>query len=93
MYMIRLCSDGAAYEAIPKRRLRVDISEFKLSLEQRGDCEILMWTPQLVVVRRSDDIEVTVIDDGRMIIRNVADENAARIVAERMLASEPVENR
>jgi hypothetical protein len=91
-FMIRLCSDRAAYEAVPKKRYKVDISALRLLLEREGDCEIALCVPQLMVVRRSDDTEVTIIDDGRMIIRNVADEEAARRIAETILPSRAVKN-
>lgn len=84
-FMIKLCSDRAAYEAVPKKRLKLDLSSLKHSLELHADCEIILYTPQLMVVRRKDAAEVTIVDDGRMIIRNVADQDAARTVAEALL--------
>lgn len=84
-FIIRLCSDKAAYEAVPKRRVKVDLAKMKRSLEHRGDCEIALWTAQLMVVRRRDAIEITIVDDGRLIIRNVVDEEAARKIAETLL--------
>lgn len=90
--MIRLCSDRAAYEAVPKKRLRVDIASLRLLLEHRGDCEVVLWTPQLMVIRRKDAAEVTIVDDGRMIIRNVADQDAARRIAETILPDSAVKN-
>jgi hypothetical protein len=86
-FMIKLCSDGAAYEAVPKKRFKVDIAALRLLLERQGDCEIVLCTPQLMVIRRSDAREVTIVDDGRMIIRNVPDQDAARKIAETTLPS------
>ena len=88
MFMIRLCSDHAAYEAVPIKRLRVDIASLKVLLERMGDCEVTLWTPQFMVIRRRDASEVTIIDDGRMIIRNVADQDTARRIAETLLPNE-----
>jgi len=84
-FMIRLCSDKAAYEAVPKKRLKVDLMKVKRSLEHGGDSEIVLWTPQLMVVRKRDATEITIVDDGRLIIRNVADEETARRIAEALL--------
>jgi len=91
-FMIRLCSDRAAYEAVPKKRFRVDIASLKLSLESSGDYEIAVCTPQLIVVKRRDATEVTIVDDGRMIIRNVADRDAAQRIAETILPDRAVKN-
>lgn len=90
MFIIRLCSDRAAYEAVPKRRLRVDISALRVSLKRRGDCEITLWTPQFMVIRRRDAAEVTIVDDGRMIIRNVADQDMALRIAETLLPDQAI---
>lgn len=84
-FMIRLCSDRAAYEAVPKKRLKVDLTRVKVSLERGGDCEIALWTPQLMVIKQRDAAEITIVDDGRLIIRNVADEDTARRIAETLL--------
>ena len=92
IFMIRLCSDGAAFEAIPKRRFKIDTSKLRLALERRGDCEIAFWTPQLMVAKLRDSVEVTIVDDGRMIIRNVADQGAAQRIAETILPDQAIEN-
>jgi hypothetical protein len=84
-FIIRLCSDRAAYEAVPKKRLKVDLTSVKRSLERGGDYEIALWTPQLMVVKQNDVVEITIVDDGRLIIRNVADEETARRIAETVL--------
>jgi hypothetical protein len=81
-FMIRLCSDRAAYEAVPKKRLKVDLTRVKVSLERGGDCEIALWTPQLMVIKQKNGVEITIVDDGRLIIRNVADEDTAQEIAE-----------
>jgi hypothetical protein len=84
-FMIRLCSDKAAYEAVPRRRIKVDLARVRRVLQLTGNCEITLWTRQLMVVKREDAIEITIVDDGRMIIRNVTDEQAARSIAEALL--------
>jgi hypothetical protein len=93
IFLIRLCSDGAAYEAIPKRRLRIDIPELKLALERDSDCEVTLSSSQFLVVKRKDTVEVTFVEDGRMIIRNVSDEGAARRIAEGILPARAVLDR
>ncbi len=92
-YMIRLCSDRAAYEAVPRKRAKVKIMSLKRSLQVRGDSEITLCTPQFMVVKRQDNIEVTIVDDGRMIIRNVSSKEEARRIAEMMLPDEALTGR
>jgi hypothetical protein len=53
-FIVRLCSDKAAYEAVPKSRLKVDLARLRRSLESSGNCEITLWTRQLMVVKKAD---------------------------------------
>jgi len=82
MFMIRLCSDHAAYEAVPKRRLSLDLAALNEMIERSAEWTAIVHTPQFLVMKRDDAVEVTVVDDGRMIIRNVADEKSAEEIAE-----------
>ncbi len=82
MFMIRLCSDHAAYEAVPKKRIRFDLAALKEAIERGAEWTAIVHTPQFLVMKRDDAVEVTVVDDGRMIIRNVADERSAEEIAE-----------
>jgi len=63
----------------------VDLTRLKRSLEGSGECEITLWTRQLMVVKRRDATEITIVDDGRLIIRNVADEQTAQRTAEQLM--------
>ena len=87
MFMIRLCSDHAAYEAVPKRRLSLDMVALKQRIEEGFDWKVVVHTPQFLIMKRDDGVEVTIVDDGRMIIRNVADQKSAGEIAEAILPS------
>jgi hypothetical protein len=87
MFMIRLCSDHAAYEAVPRRRLSLDMVALKQRIEEGSGWEVATHTPQFLVIKRDDGVEVTIVDDGRMIIRNVADQKSAGEIAEAILPS------
>jgi hypothetical protein len=84
-FIIRLCSDKAAYEAVPTKRLKIDLAKLRRSLERDGNCEIALWTRQLMVVKHRDATEITIVDDGRLIIRNVVDEQTAQRAAEALM--------
>jgi hypothetical protein len=85
MFVVRLCSDKAAYEAVPRTRLKVDLTRLRRSLEGCGECEITFCTRQLMVVKQRDATEITIVDDGRLIIRNVTDEQTAQRKAEELM--------
>jgi len=84
-FIIRLCSDKAAYEAVPRTKFKLNLARLRRSLERTGNYEIALWTRQLMVVRQRDATEITIVDDGRLIVRNVADAETARKIAEAML--------
>jgi hypothetical protein len=75
----RLCSDHLSIEAIPKRHVRMDFDRIKEA--PLPNYELLMWTPQFVVLRNMKGHEITVRKDGRMVIRKAASESAARTSA------------
>lgn len=80
-FFFRLCSDHLSIEAIPKRRLDLDLDRMRVHVEN----ELLMSTPSFVVFRRKNGEEVTLRKDGRMLIRNVSSEEIARRVAANVL--------
>lgn len=72
----RLCSDHLSIEAIPKKRLLVDLDAIKN--RQLGQHEIILWTPHFVILKNRSGHEVTLRKDGRMIIRNAESEEIAQ---------------
>jgi len=72
----RLCSDHLSIEAIPKKRLLIDLEAIKN--HQPNQHTILLWTPHLVVLRNQRGHEVSLRKDGRMIIRKAESEEMAQ---------------
>jgi hypothetical protein len=72
----RLCSDHLSIEAIPKKRLLIDLDEIKN--RQLDQHEIILWTPHFVVLKNRWGHEVTLRKDGRMIVRRAESEELAR---------------
>lgn len=79
----KLCSDRVSIEAIPTRRLKVDFRKMKDRTIK--DHELVMWTPHFAVVRNTEGQEITVRQDGRMIVRKATSETTARKSAEVMM--------
>jgi len=75
----RLCSDHLSIEAIPKKHVTMDFNGMKDTPPH--DCELLMWTPEFVVLKNMKGHEITVRKDGRMIIRKASSESAAKTSA------------
>lgn len=69
---IRLCSGKGSYEAIPIRKLKLDLEALKAEFESDGK-EVLDARVMLIV---SGNPEVTVMRDGRLLIKS-RDESVA----------------
>jgi hypothetical protein len=82
-FYFRLCSDHLSVEALPRRRLKVNINRMKG--HPIREHELIFWTPVLVVLRARGGSEITLRRDGRMIIRKATSEDAARECAARVL--------
>jgi len=78
----KLCSDHLSIEAIPKSKLRLDLSRLRAGFD---DFAVTIWTPHFMVMRRVSGEEVTLRRDGRMIVRNSDSQRAAEAAAARVL--------
>jgi len=79
----KLCSDHLSVEAIPKTRMKVNFD--KLRDKPPREYELLMWTPHFAVLRSEGGQEITLRQDGRMIVRKSGSENIARQAAAEMI--------
>lgn len=80
----KLCSDHLSIEAISKKRIRVNFT--KMKERPPKDYELVMWTPHFVVVRNKGGQEITLREDGRMLVRNATSEAVAREAAAAMMS-------
>jgi len=78
----KLCSDHLSIEAIPKVKLRLDLSKLRTGFD---DFVVTIWTPHFMVMRRASGEEVTLRRDGRMIVRNSDSQAAAEAAATQVL--------
>jgi hypothetical protein len=72
----RLCSDHLSIEAIPKKRVVLELEA--LRNHQLNRHTVLLWTPHLVVLRNDRGHEVSLRRNGRMIVRKAESEAKAR---------------
>jgi len=75
----KLCSDHLSIEAIPRRATKIDLVQLK-DRNVSGH-ELVLWTPQFVVLRNLEGQEITLRRDGRMIIRKARTEKIAEQAA------------
>lgn len=77
MVLIQPCRTSAAYEVIPERRLRLDITALEKNV-QAGGWEVLVNGGIILVVRKGKD-DASIFNDGKVLIKT-----QERAVAERV---------
>ena len=80
----KLCSDHLSIEAIPRKTTKIDLRQLKDRVILGH--EVMLWTPHFVVLRNEDGHEITLRQDGRMIIRKTRSEQVARRTANQILS-------
>lgn len=79
----KLCSDHLSIEAIPKSKVKLDLTKLRRGLD---DFAVKIWTPRFLVMRSVNGVEITLRTDGRMIVRNSDSEADAEAAAIRVLS-------
>ncbi len=74
---LRLCSGRAAFEAVPRPKLSLDLGQIRGRLERAG---IPVTDARVLLIARMER-EVTVARDGRILIKSADAPEAARILA------------
>lgn len=79
--LVKLCSDKAAYEARPQRKVSFDMNKLQKLFETVDNYQILVYTPYIIVLKGKGGREVTFSEDGRMLLKNVSGEGEAKALA------------
>jgi len=79
--LVRLCSDKAAFEARPQRRMSFDMDRVRRLFEAVENYRILVHTPYIVILKSKTDREITFSEDGRMLLKKVSNEEEAKALA------------
>ena len=79
--LVKLCSDKAAFEALPQQRVLFDMDTVRQMLEASETFEVLVYTPHIIILRSREGREVTFSEDGRMLLKRVLNEDEATALA------------
>jgi len=83
-FSVKLCSDKAAYEIRIQRKVLFNLEKVRQLFETRHDFEVVVYTPQMIILRIGG-AEITLSRDGRMLIKRVSNESEATQVARQIL--------
>ncbi len=79
--LVRLCSNKAAFEARPQRRMSFEMDKVRRLFEAAENYGILVHTPYIIILKSKPDKEITFSEDGRMLLKRVSSEEEARALA------------
>jgi hypothetical protein len=83
--LIKLCSEKTTFEVQMRQRSSFNMDEVKRLFEAKSSYEITVHTPYILVLKNSKGVEVTLSNNGRMLIKRVSDEKEAKAIAQDVL--------
>jgi hypothetical protein len=75
--MLKLCSDGAAYEAKPKNRTTVDILSITDEVKELLKMKVRVSLPAMLILEGDDGKLVNIFPSGRLLLRKFPSEEDA----------------
>lgn len=83
--IFELCSGGTAYEARPQVRTRIKLDALLETIRMHPNYEILAYTPYMLIVKTQSGAEISTTRQGKLLIKRVESEEAARTAAYNIL--------
>lgn len=80
LFMLKLCSDGAAYEAKPKNKTSVDILSITDEVKEVLKMKVRVNLPAMLILEGDDGRIVNIFPSGRLLLRKFPSEEAAESI-------------
>ena len=80
-FIIKLCSDGAAFEVKSKNRVKLDLSSFGEDLATIMKMKIRVSLPVILILEGDDGRSITIYPSGRLLLRKFPTEESAQQAA------------
>lgn len=77
LFNLKLCSDGAAYEAKPKERTKVDILSITDEVKELLKMKVRVSLPAMLILEGDDGKIVNIFPSGRLLLRKFPSEEDA----------------
>jgi len=84
-FLVKLCSDKAAYEVKLQRKIYFTMDRLKQLFEATDEYELIVYTPHITIIKSCKGAEVTFSKDGRILIKKVLNKSEAETIAENVL--------
>jgi ArsR family metal-binding transcriptional regulator len=80
LFLLKLCTDGAAFEVRPKERTKLNLPAISEELASLTKMRIRVNLPAILILE-DDDRSVTVYPSGKLLLRKFATEESAEDIA------------
>ncbi|MFW9889087.1 MAG: hypothetical protein ACFFER_12950 [Candidatus Thorarchaeota archaeon] len=80
LFLLKLCTDGAAYEVQPKKQIKLDLPALSQELAAMTKMRIRVSLPAILVLE-DDDRSVTIYPSGKLLLRKFQSEESAKQIA------------
>ena len=81
LFVIKLCSDGAAFEVKSKNKVKLDLASISEELATQMKMKIRVSLPVILILEGDDDRSITIYPSGRLLLRKYPSEEAAQQAA------------
>jgi hypothetical protein len=79
--MLKLCSDGAAFEVRPQKRTKLDLPAISEELASMTKMRIRISLPVILILEDDDNRSVTIYPSGKLLLRKFSSEESAKHIA------------
>ena len=76
-FIIKLCSDGVAFQVISKNRVKLDLTSFSKELAILMKMKIRVSLPVILILEGDDGRSITIYPSGRLLLRKFPTEESA----------------
>ncbi|MHA2425721.1 MAG: hypothetical protein ACXAEF_13100 [Candidatus Thorarchaeota archaeon] len=80
-FIIKLCSDGAAFEVKSKNRVKLDLGLISEELTTLLKMKIRVSLPVILILEGDDGRSITIYPSGRLLLRKFPSEESAQQTA------------
>lgn len=81
LFMLKLCTDGAAFEVRPKDRTKLDLPAISEELASMTKMRIRVCLPAILILENDDHHSITIYPSGKLLLRKYPSEESAKQIA------------
>lgn len=81
LFIIKLCSDGVAFEVKSKNRVKLDLTSVSEELATQMKMKIRVCLPVILILEGDDGRSITIYPSGRLLLRKYPSEESAQQAA------------